>query len=399
MRLPVIAVVAANFIVLLVTNAVFRDWVVMRFGYVDPDMVGLSGLAWPMLAMLGIVAVAIGFWVRAARWAAVGLIGLLGLVILDHAFGAMRDGHVSDLGVSIGLLMVLQCGTLLGGLVLATGPGAGGRRAVVGMLLAVVAAGLAVMLVAIGRGSDAGLREAAVRDWLAELAVPPDHGIDRLAGGVNEAAYLRDAGATAWTDVAWDVQPATNNDGFWSVEVALADGSPGILDFFFDHGLARPMCDGDEVVGIGVQVVVPAFGPAAVDGGPMTGTQAAGRCTDLAPEHSPPPSLVRWGDRPTWSGASLEVLNRTRLDVFLIDEGGARVDVPACGRVATDRLSLAAMVQVRAEGGYIFAFGTGELERTTTYVVIVAGEPEMNNAPPLPPLPPCEGEPQVQPGV
>jgi hypothetical protein len=119
MRLSVIAVVAANLAILFATNAAFRDWAALRFGYIDPDMVGISGLAWPMLVMVATTAVGLGFALRGARWAATVVIGLMGLVVVDHAFGAFRDGHVSGLGIAIGILMVLQCATLLIGLVLA----------------------------------------------------------------------------------------------------------------------------------------------------------------------------------------------------------------------------------------------------------------------------------------
>jgi hypothetical protein len=120
MRLIVIAVVAANFVILVATNAAFRAWAAMRFGYLDPDMVGISGLAWPLLAMLGTVAVGLGFPLRGPRWAAAVVIGLMVLVLVDHAFGAFRDGHVSELGMAIGVLMGLQCVTLLIGLALAS---------------------------------------------------------------------------------------------------------------------------------------------------------------------------------------------------------------------------------------------------------------------------------------
>lgn len=400
MRVALIAAIAANLVVLVATNAVFRDWIAVRFGYLDPDMIGVSGLAWPLLAMVGTAAVGIGFALRGARWIAGVTVVLMAVVVIDHAFGAVRDGHVSALGMAIGTLMVLQCATLIVGLALAGAVGgSSARRVATAGLLAVAAVGLAGSVALAGRASDVGLREDAVETWLAELAEPPDHGLGRLAGRtmVNEDSYRRDAARVVWGDAVWWIGSAMEDDGSWSVEAVLASGPSDALGFFFKHGLARPVCEGREVVGIGVQVVVPTFGRASVEPPPMTAGQAAGRCSEpRAEEHAPSP--VRWGGQPTWTGVSLEVLNRTRLDVFLVDEGGRRIDVPACGRIRSDRLSMGGMVQVRAEAGYIFAFGTDDSTETTTFVVVLSGESEMNNVPPVA-VPPCEGQPQVQPGV
>jgi hypothetical protein len=112
------AVVVANLLVLIATNVAFRAWVAQRFGYLDIDMLGRSALAWPMLAMAAIAATWAGFHLQGARVVAAVLIGLLAVVVVDQAAGALRDETVGPEGVATGMLMALQCATLALGVAL-----------------------------------------------------------------------------------------------------------------------------------------------------------------------------------------------------------------------------------------------------------------------------------------
>jgi hypothetical protein len=96
--------------------------------------------------------------------------------------------------------------------------------------------------------------------------------------------------------------------------------------------------------------------------------------------------------------APIEIWNRTNVPIFLIDEAGTRIDVPACDHTEPVPLDLD-HVQVRTEEGYIYGFGTRP-NGAHQYLVFVAlsGESELTTILPVE-IPPCEGEPNVQPGV
>lgn len=202
-----------------------------------------------------------------------------------------------------------------------------------------------------------------------------------------------------WDTFDWRIGRVDDHDGFWSVELEVEGGLDAVPRFFFEHGLAYPLCVDHRGTGIGVWVETPLLGSATIDGGPMTERMERGECAGpIAAEESVPPDPVTWGAAPTWTGNALEVWNRTTLDLFLLDEAGVRVDLPACGRASTSRLDLTNTVEVRAEDGYVFAFGAGAQEQSTTFIVVLPDEPGMNGAPPVK-LPPCQGVPQVQEGV
>ena len=392
--------IAANAVILLATNVAFRAWVSHRFGYFDPDIIGTSGQLWPLVVVVAIACVALGSQLPALRLVAYGLTIVLGLIVVDHSVGALRDGEVSVVGMATGAFMLLQVGAL------AIGAAVVGARSsgVAGTATAVLAGTiLAITLGAVGsinRVSGAAPKEAAVGAWLDALAgVESDRGWTHLDGQTarqtNRDRYIADAGRVDWSTVTWRVEPAREREGFWSVDIALEEGSDATLDFFFDHDLARPLCLGTTRIGIGVMVETPLIGQPMVGSGPRTGRQERGSC-GVDPIEVPP-SPVKWSDEPAWTGVSLEVFNRTTTDLFMLDRAGVRVELPACGHVATSALDLG-HIEVRAVGGYVFAFGGDRRAETTTFVVVMADEPDMNGAPPREPLPPCEGQPQVQSG-
>jgi hypothetical protein len=112
MRTLAAAIVVANLAVLLATRLAFDAWVRQRFGHLDLDMIGLSGVAWLPLVVIGVLVAVAAVWVRAARWAAAAVIGILAVIVADHAAGAVRDGSVSGPGALTGGLMVVQLVTL-----------------------------------------------------------------------------------------------------------------------------------------------------------------------------------------------------------------------------------------------------------------------------------------------
>ena len=401
MRTRLAVMIAANAVILLATNVAFRAWVSHRFGYFDPDIIGTSGQLWPLVVVVAIACVALGSQLPALRLVAYGLTIVLGLIVVDHSVGALRDGEVSVVGMATGAFMLLQVGAL------AIGAAVVGARSsgVAGTATAVLAGTiLAITLGAVGsinRVSGAAPKEAAVGAWLDALAgVESDRGWTHLDGQTarqtNRDRYIADAGRVDWSTVTWRVESAWNIEGFWTVDVVLQEGSDATLDFFFDHDLARPLCVGTARVGIGVMVETPLIGQPMVGSGARTGRQERGSCsTDLG---EAPPSPVKWSGEPTWTGVSLEVFNRTTTDLYMLDNDDVRVELPSCGHVATSALDLGQVIEVRAADGYVFAFNGGGLGETTNFVVVMAGEPDMNAAPPLDPLPPCGGQPQVQSG-
>lgn len=113
MRSRQLAVVVANGVVLLATNVAFNAWVDHRFGYLDPDMIGISGTAWPMLVVVATICAWLGFHVGVLRPVTGVLVLVLALIVADHAIGALRDGEVSSAGIATGTLMGLQCVALV----------------------------------------------------------------------------------------------------------------------------------------------------------------------------------------------------------------------------------------------------------------------------------------------
>jgi hypothetical protein len=93
----------------------------------------------------------------------------------------------------------------------------------------------------------------------------------------------------------------------------------------------------------------------------------------------------------------LEVWNTTHEPIFLIDEAGRRIDVPACGH-ADAQLMDVSLVKVRTEVGYVYGFGTRGPEKQFLVFVAADGESDLTTIPPVA-IPPCQGVPNAQPGV
>ena len=107
--------------------------------------------------------------------------------------------------------------------------------------------------------------------------------------------------------------------------------------------------------------------------------------------------------RPPPVTADLSVYNRTVDDIFLVAADGERLSVPACGD-ARDPSFRIDLVEVRTEAGYIRAFGMGDgsMEGHQLFLVEIARSEDAGipvEGAVAPQLPPCEGHPQVQPGV
>jgi hypothetical protein len=273
----------------------------------------------------------------------------------------------------------------------------GRARLAVATIGAIGALIVAAGALAVVRSAEPELRATVVRQWLDGLANDPiDRGwshLDATAQAlVDRDAYVADAAAVDWASFWWELQEPRDHGGAWSVNVIVAGGLAFVPDLFFDHRIAFPLCLDEEAPGFGVWVEAPFVGEPAVGGGFADGRT----CPETDSEEATDP--VRSSDLSGWSGFRLELWNRTTTDLFLVDRNGVRVDLPACGRASTNALDLSQMVEVRAEDGYVSAFGTGDLDEMTTYMVVMDGEPSMNVTPPIPPLPPCQGEPQVQPG-
>ena len=122
MRARQVAVVVGNGAVLIATNVVFRAWVDRTLGYLDLDMIAVSGASWPLVVLVAIASAWLAFHVPVARIATGVLILILVFIVIDHAFGALRDGEVSTLGMVVGALMVLQVLMLVASTLLARRP-------------------------------------------------------------------------------------------------------------------------------------------------------------------------------------------------------------------------------------------------------------------------------------
>ena len=399
MGTQIVGVVVANFVVLLATNLAFDAWVRQTLGYLDLDMVGVGGVLWVALVVVATTLVAIGFAMRHLRWAAAVVILGLAFILVDHAIGALRDGEVSTAGAVTGSLMVVQLITLVLSLLVAS------RRGRASHVAAVVVLGIgAIVLVSGGLNAARTIgsepRATVVRSWLNALANDPvDRGWSYLDSRVqlrsDRDAYLADAAAVDWSSFRWKLEDPRDHDGTWSVTVLVEGGLTSAPDLFFDHQIVFPHCVDNEAPGFGVWVQVPLIGSSSLGGG---GSSDRRTCSVSSGDDFVDP--VTWGDEPEWTGFALEVWNRTTVDLFLVDRQGMRVELPACGRASTNELDSSASVEVRAEGGYVFAFGTGvDGTEITTFLVVLADEPSMNGSPPIAPLPACEGEPHVQAGV
>lgn len=108
------------------------------------------------------------------------------------------------------------------------------------------------------------------------------------------------------------------------------------------------------------------------------------------------------GRRPPPVTADLLVYNRTEDDIFLVAADGERLSVPACGdaRDASFRID---QVRVRTDIGYIRGFGMDLSVKGHQLILVEIARSEDAGIPVEGPiasqLPPCQGHPQVQPGV
>jgi len=117
---------------------------------------------------------------------------------------------------------------------------------------------------------------------------------------------------------------------------------------------------------------------------------AASACTSVSDlVNQPKPVIVQ-----------LEVWNRTLDPIFLLDQNGQRLDVPACGHAIAAQFQVN-QVEVRTEEGFYFGSGTsgaGDAGRPQS-MVITSTPGDAREAVDPAALPPCEGHPEVQPGV
>lgn len=118
---------------------------------------------------------------------------------------------------------------------------------------------------------------------------------------------------------------------------------------------------------------------------------ALGGCTSVNGLVNPPKPVI----------VQLEVWNRTLDPIFLVDQDGQRLDVPACGHAIATHFHVN-QVEVRTEHGFYFGSGTsgaGDTGRGQTMVITATpGDPMPDGRDPAV-LPPCEGHPEVQPHV
>ena len=258
-----------------------------------------------------------------------------------------------------------------------------------------------------GRDDSSTRVDGVVKDWLSALAgAQADRGwhfIGEIAQDYefqnDRLAYVREISAVDWTALNWstsDAHEIENSPGmsWWAVYVLVEGGLEAVPGVLFHRGLAQPLCIDDEAPGFLVIVEMPMFGPPTIGGGAMTGTAREGRCGDHA---AAPPEQFLPGSAMTWTGHELEVWNWTELPLFLLHESGQRFDIGPCQKGHVDGFS--GEVAIRAEDGYVATFGWETQRKSPTFVVIGSRDVYLNNAPPQDPMPPCEGEPQVQPGV
>jgi hypothetical protein len=187
MRARQVAVVVGNGAVLIATNVVFRAWVDRTLGHLDLDMIGLSGASWPLVVLLAIASAWLAFHVPVARMTTAVLTLILAFIVVDHAFGALRDGEISMLGMVTGALMVLQVLMLVGSILLASRSGARVARAGIGLTFGVALALVLGGAVTFARVSGPAPQEAAVRHWLHAAG----HALDERCSAAATAAALR----------------------------------------------------------------------------------------------------------------------------------------------------------------------------------------------------------------
>ncbi len=276
-------VIVTNCIVFAATAIALRVWVMAFAGYVDLDSIGRSMDIWALSALVALLAVVGAPARRSARVVAVSALGVMVVVVIEQAVGAVRDGSVSAPGAVTGGLMALQCATVATGLAVATQYPRGVARHGAGALVAVAGIVLVLGMVSAARTSGPRPREHAVAEWLEAVAgAEVDRGWTFLDGltqaGTTRDAYVTDARGVDWSSFVWYVGTVSKSDGGWRAEIIVDGGMDSVPRFFFEHGLVYPLCGNDPGAGIGVVVEVPLIGHPTVGAGAMTGTTERGQC-------------------------------------------------------------------------------------------------------------------------
>lgn len=112
-------------------------------------------------------------------------------------------------------------------------------------------------------------------------------------------------------------------------------------------------------------------------------------CTSVNDVFNPPRALI----------VQLEVWNRTLDPIFLVDQDGRRLDVPACGHAIATQFHVNE-IEVRTERGFYFGSGTsGAGDQGRGQRMVITATPGDATRPGQDPsvLPPCVGHPEVQP--
>lgn len=276
------------------------------------------------------------------------------------------------------------------------------------LVAGVVVLSAVVLVIALRPHSTFESTDAFVERWFDAVAGEgaPDRGwsqMDESSRGrfANDAdAYRLAAAAEDWTGFRWKVESWHQLESWlWWVYVRVDGGLGATPAFLRDERLVAPWCLDDTAPGIGLQVVqewpwsVRTLGP-----GGFAGSAERALITGACTNPSMPPPQFESGADMVWTGHQLAVWNWTFLPLFLLDEDGDRVELPACQKVDLD--GFGRQFEVRAATGYVMTIGLdGPQDGVTTFVVIGSRDEYVSNAPPAEPMPPCEGAPQVQVGV
>lgn len=274
------------------------------------------------------------------------------------------------------------------------------RWAVAGVLLGLI------VIVWAGQGALSPTARSVLEDWVAAMGgAEADLGWHYLSAWDQERkwsgsqrAYADLVSSVDWAAMDWSIDiahPMEDSSDYWTLSTIVDGGTDELSAQLFARALMSPNCLDDERVGFAVVVHFPPFGPPTIGAGAQTGRMERGLCAMTVP---PLAEQFLPGNAMTWTGHQLEVRNWTELPLFLVDDAGRRSDLAPCSTTSIDFISQ--VFEVRAAGGYVATIGWGPaLEGITSFVAIGASDIYNNNAPPIEPLPACEGEPQVQPGI
>lgn len=280
-----------------------------------------------------------------------------------------------------------------------------GRTKAISWAVAGVLLGL-IVLVWAGRGALSPTARSVLEDWVAAMGgAEDDLGWHYLSAwdqerewSSSQRAYADLVGSVDWAAMDWSIDiahPMEGSSDYWTLSTIVHGGTDGLPAQLFARALMSPNCLDDERVGFAVVVHFPPFSPPTVGAGGQTGRMERGLCAMTMP---PLAEQFLPGNAMTWTDHQLEVRNWTELPLFLVDDAGRRFDLGPCSTTGID--SITQVFEVRAADGYVATIGWGPpLEGVTSFVAIGASDVYNNNAPPIEPLPACEGEPLVQPGI